>query len=163
MWPIGTRAHYRQIIWRNLNYHTLQDQSISDDTPNISTPGISVVTHETQSSCSTNPSQLSEEPAAGRFSQSPLEEMEPLSEADLVEFAEYVTPEHQERMSVMLGSDLDRVETLRCKHRENVTGVSLDLLIDWMTCNPQPTNRLVSSITHCLTHSKYNSYKYFCL
>ncbi len=24
LWPIGTRAHYRQIIWRNFNGHALQ-------------------------------------------------------------------------------------------------------------------------------------------
>ncbi len=121
-----------------------QDKSRPDDTPNTSTPGTPVITHEPQASCSTNPSQLSEEPAAKCARQSPLDEMEPLREADLVEFAEYITPEHQERMSVMLGFDLSKVETLRCKHRENVTGVSQDLLLDWMTCNPQPTNRMVN-------------------
>ncbi len=126
-----------------------QDKSRPDDTPNTSTPGTPVITHEPQASCSTNPSQLSEEPAAKRSRRSPLEEVEPLSEADLVEFAEYITPEYHERMSIMLGFDVDRVETLRCKHREHVTGVSLDLLIYWMTYNPQPTNRLVSSITLC--------------
>ena len=121
-----------------------QDKSRFDDTHNISTPGTSAVAFESQSNNATNPSQLSEEPAAKRFRQSLPEEMEPLREADLVEFAEYITPDHQERMSVMLGFDLNKVETLRCKHRENVTGVSLDLLLDWMTCNPQPTNRLVN-------------------
>ncbi len=121
-----------------------QDKSRPDDVHNTFSQGTPVITHETQSSCSANPSQLSEEPAAEHFRHSPLEEMEPLREADLVEFAEYITPENQERMAVMLGFDLNRVETLRCKHREHVTGVSLDLLLDWMTCNPQPTNRMVN-------------------
>ncbi len=79
-----------------------QDHSHSDDAHNIS----------------------SEETAAKRFRQSPLEEMEPLGVTDLEEFAEFITPENQERMAVMLGFDLDKVEMLRCKHRENVTGVS---------------------------------------
>ncbi len=80
--------------------------------------------------------------------QSPYEEpgtlVQPLVEAELTEFAEYITYENQERIAVMLGFGLDKVETLRCKHRENVTGVSLDLLVDWMRCNPQQTNRQVS-------------------
>ena len=121
-----------------------QGQSRPDDTHNISTPGTSAVTYESQSNNATNPSQLSEEPAAERFRHSPLDKMEPLVEAELTEFAEYITYQTQERMAVMLGFDVNRVETLRCKHREHVTGVSLDLLIDWMRANPQPTNRLVS-------------------
>ncbi len=69
----------------------------------------------------------------------------PLREKHLVEFSEYISYENQERIAVLLGFDLDKVDTLRCKHRENVTGVSLDLLLDWMRCNPQPTNRMVSN------------------
>ncbi len=68
-----------------------------------------------------------------------------LREKHLVEFAEYITYDNQERIAIMLGFDLDRVEVLRCKHRENVTGVSLDLLLDWMKCNPQRNNRSVSN------------------
>ncbi len=71
--------------------------------------------------------------------------MQPLGELELVEFAEFIIPENQERIAVMLGSNLDKVEILRSKHRENVTAVSLDLLIDWTRRNPQPTNRLVSN------------------
>ncbi len=71
--------------------------------------------------------------------------MEPLAEPELVEFSEFITYVNQERIAVMLGSNIDKVEILHCKHRENVTGVSIDLLIDWMRRNPQPTNRLVSN------------------
>ena len=85
----------------------------------------------------TSAQSLNEEPAA------PL--MQPLGESELVEFAEFIIPENQERIAVMLGSNLDKVEMLRSKHRENVTGVTLDLLIDWTIRNPQPTNRLVSN------------------
>ncbi len=70
--------------------------------------------------------------------------MNPLGEPELVEFSDYITYDAQERIALMLGFDLDKVEILRCKHRENVTGVSQDLLIDWMICNPQPTNRMVN-------------------
>ncbi len=69
---------------------------------------------------------------------------EPLGEPEVVELSQYITYDNQERVAIMLGSDLDKVETLRCKHRENVTGVTLDLLIDWMIRNPQPTNRMVN-------------------
>ncbi len=68
-----------------------------------------------------------------------------LEEPELIDLSDYITYENQERISVMLGFDLNKVETLRCKHRENVTGVNLDLLIDWTIRNPQPTNRMVSS------------------
>ncbi len=71
---------------------------------------------------------------------------EPLGEPELVEFADHITPDIQERIAIMLGFDLDKVETLRCKHRQNVTGVSIDLLIEWKICNPQETNRMVSKI-----------------
>ncbi len=119
-----------------------QDQCSPDNTQTTSTAETSYVT---QINYPTNPSQITEEPAAKRFKQSHFEEIQPLREAELVQFAEYITPEIQERMAVMLGFELDKVETLRCKHRENVTGVSLDLLIDWTIRNPQPTNRLVSN------------------
>ena len=81
--------------------------------------------------------QLSQHEAAGS-------NLMPLRESDLVVFSDYITYDIQERISLMLGFDLNKVEILRCKHRENVTAVGLDLLIDWMRCNPQPTNRLVS-------------------
>ncbi len=106
--------------------------------------GVSLVTEETEAK---QYSEARQEPSV-TSAQSPQELaapfMQPLGEPELVEFAEFITPENQERIAVMLGSNLDKVEMLRCKHRENVTAVSVDLLIDWMRCNPQPTNRLVS-------------------
>ncbi len=79
----------------------------------------------------------------------------PLGEAVLVDFAEYITYDNQERIAVMLGFDLDKVDTLRSKHRENVTGVSLDLLLEWMTANSQPTNRYVSNILQHVTYAAF--------
>ncbi len=95
--------------------------------------------------------QRSDEHVAGKGRQSKQEDtkdtfMQPLIEAELVEFADYIPYDNQERLAIMLGFDLNKVEILRGKHRENVTGVSLDLLLDWMKCNPQPTNRQVSVI-----------------
>ena len=119
-----------------------QDQCSPGDAQTTSTEETPCVT---QINYPTNLSQLTEEPAAKRLKQSHFDEMQPLGEAELVQFAEYIIPEIQERMAVLLGFDLDKVETLRCKHRENVTGVSLDLLIDWTIRNPQPTNRVVSN------------------
>ncbi len=72
--------------------------------------------------------------------------IQPLEEQELVEFAEYISYEYQERIAVMLGFDLNKVDTLRCKHREHITGVTLDLLIDWLRCNPQKSNRCVSDL-----------------
>ncbi len=99
-----------------------QEQAISAPAQNITEEEVPLLTKETE---------------AAPF-------MQPLAEPELAEFAEFIIPENQERIAVMLGSNLDKVEMLRSKHRENVTGVSIDLLIDWMRCNPQPTNRLVS-------------------
>ncbi len=94
-------------------------------------------------------SQRSEEPVADKGKQSQHEgvgsNLMPLRESELVDFSAYITYDIQGRISVLLGFDLNKVDTLRSKHRENVTGVSIDLLIDWMRCNPQQTNRLVSN------------------
>ncbi len=94
-------------------------------------------------------SQRSEEPVADNGQQSQHEAvgsyLMPLRKSELVDFSDFITYDTQERISIMLGFDLNKVETLRCKHRENVTGVNLDLLIDWTIRNPQPTNRLVSN------------------
>ncbi len=122
-----------------------QEQAIPAPARNITEEEVLLLTEETEAKQFTEPRQepsvistesLHEEPAA------PF--LQPLGEPELVEFSEFITYVNQERIAVLLGSNIDKVEMLRSKHRENVTGVSIDLLIDWMRRNPQQTNRLVS-------------------
>ncbi len=149
--------------------HSPTSQDISDDTghqgntvPNIEyttceLPNLEIICGQKQENVhvdTTNVTKLSSDACDGLQLQSESKaspitgksQMLPLKEQELVEFSEYIRYESQERIAVMLGADLDRVETLRGKHRENVIGVSLDLLLDWMIINPQPTNRYVSNI-----------------
>ncbi len=122
-----------------------QKQPISAPPQTPSEQEVPLLTDETEPKQYIEPRQVTsvlstqaphEEPAASFH--------EPLREPELVELAPYITYDKQQRIAVMLGFDLDKVETLRSKHRENVTEISMDLLIDWMICNPQPTNRMVN-------------------
>ncbi len=77
--------------------------------------------------------------------------MKPLGEAELREFAKYIPEENQEDIAFMLRVKPKKVNTLsklmlRLKLKKVKTGVILDLLLEWMKSNPQPTNRMVNSI-----------------
>ncbi len=141
-----------------------KEQTYVDDASNISTRNMEEISEETTPKQTVDNinggaqniitdddvNHRSEEPATKKSQQSQHERIgsnviQPLAEPELVEFSDYITHDNQEKIAVMLGFGLNKVETLRGKHRENVTGVSLDLLIDWTRCNPQPTNRMVSN------------------
>ena len=77
--------------------------------------------------------------------------MKPLGEAELREFAKYIPEENQEDIAFMLRVKPKKVNTLsklmlRLKLKKVKTGVILDLLLEWMKSNPQPTNREVNNI-----------------
>ncbi len=77
--------------------------------------------------------------------------MKPLVEAELRELAKYIPQENQEEIALMLRVKLKKVNTLsklmlRLKLKKVKTGVILDLLLEWMKSNPQPTNRMVNNI-----------------
>ena len=69
-----------------------------------------------------------------------------LTERELGELAEYIEPNHQERVAQILhpeeGSMM--VAFLRAEHRDNVWGIGNDILQRWLKKNPPPGNRLVS-------------------
>ncbi len=70
--------------------------------------------------------------------------MNPVSEAEMSELAEHVTPMAHERIAVILGMDLDVVANLRGEHREHMHGISLAILKRWCNKHHQAGNKIVS-------------------
>ncbi len=80
--------------------------------------------------------------------------MEPISEEEMSELADCITPLIQERIALLLGMEGEVVANLRGEHRENVHGVSLGILKRWRNKNHQPGNRIVSERVQCFTLKK---------
>ncbi len=72
--------------------------------------------------------------------------MEPLTEKELSELAEYLPPHAHERIAIILGMGREVVPNLRGEHRENMHGISLGLLKKWTNKYHQSGNRVVSYI-----------------
>ncbi len=72
------------------------------------------------------------------------EYMKPVTEKELSELAEYIPPNAQERIALILGMEGEVVANLRGEHRENMHGISLGILKRWTNINHEPGNRVVS-------------------
>ncbi len=73
---------------------------------------------------------------------------ENLKEAELGQLAEYIEPNNQERLAQILhpGDGSMMMSFLRAKHRENIWAIGNDILQDWLVKNPEPGNKLVSTL-----------------
>ena len=69
---------------------------------------------------------------------------EPITDFELAKIGDVVPPECQDRLAIMLGEDATKVAILRSANREDVAGVTRDLLRSWKEKNPHQGNRMVS-------------------
>ncbi len=72
--------------------------------------------------------------------------MKPVTEAELSELADYIPPNIQERIAIILGTKTEVVTNLRGRHRENIHGISLGILKTWSNKHHEPGNRIVRII-----------------
>ncbi len=92
--------------------------------------------------------------AVGRY-------MDPVTDAELSDMAEHVTPTAHERIATILGMDLDVVANLRGAYREDMHGISLGILKMWCNIHHKPGNRIVSlgihpSVFHLIKYAQYS-------
>ncbi len=70
--------------------------------------------------------------------------MDPVTDTELSELAEYIPPNTQERIALILQMGREVVQNLRGEHRENTHGVSLGILKKWTNRHHDPGNKVVS-------------------
>ncbi len=80
------------------------------------------------------------------------EYMNPITEVELSDLAQYIPPNAQERITLILGMEANIVANLRGEHRDNMHGVSLGILRKWRNANHQKGNRVVSFINFSLSY-----------
>ncbi len=67
----------------------------------------------------------------------------PVAVLELDRLAEFIEPNIQERLAVILGLSTELVANLRAQYREDTHGVSFAILRTWRNKNPHPRNRVV--------------------
>ncbi len=80
--------------------------------------------------------------------------MEPLTEKELSELADYFPPHAHERIALILDLEGEVVANLLGQHRDNMHSVSLGILRRWKNINHEPGNRVVSNIVISLNWLK---------
>ncbi len=80
------------------------------------------------------------------------EYMNPVTEVELSDLANYIPPNAQERIALILGMEGETVENLRGEHRDNIHGISLGILRKWKNAHHQKGNKVVSFIIFSLSY-----------
>ena len=80
------------------------------------------------------------------------EYMNPISEEELNELAEFIPPPAHEKVAAILKMEGEVVANLRGEHRDNMHGVSLGILRKWRNVNHQKGNRVVSLLNFFVSY-----------
>ncbi len=83
--------------------------------------------------------------------------MNPITEQELNELAEFIPPNSHERVAARLDIEGEMVANLRAEHRDNMHGVSLGILRKWRNANHQNGNRVVGFINFSLSYMNYQN------
>ncbi len=81
------------------------------------------------------------------------EYMNPVTDLELSDLANYIPPNAQERIALILGMGGEVVPNLKGEHRDNMHGISLGILKKWRNAHHQPGNRVVSFIIFSLSYT----------
>ncbi len=90
------------------------------------------------------------------------EYMDPVTDTELSELADYMPPKSHERIALILGMGREVVPNLRGEHRDNMHGISLGLLKKWTNIHHQPGNRVVSLRVHVSTDGGTPDFNAYC-